>query len=45
MKRNIEKGATFEFEVTKENFNFMETWFETPTEKEMVGGFVISENS
>lgn len=45
MKRNNEKGATFEFEVTKENFDFMETWFETPTENEMVGGVVISENS
>ncbi len=45
MKRNTEKGATFEFEVTQENFDFMETWFETPNEKEMVGGVVISENS
>ncbi len=45
IKRNTEKGATFEFEVTKDNFNFMETWFETPTEKEMVGGVVILENS
>jgi hypothetical protein len=28
MQRNKEKGATFEFEVSKENFDFMETWFE-----------------
>jgi hypothetical protein len=26
MQRNTEKGATFEFEVSKENFDFMETW-------------------
>lgn len=42
MKRNNEKGVTFEFEVTKENFEFMETWFERPTEKELVGGVVIT---
>ncbi|WGF91694.1 AAA family ATPase [Aequorivita marisscotiae] len=42
MKRNKEKGATFEFEVTKENFEFMERWFEKPSEEEMVGGIVIS---
>ena len=45
MKRNTEKGSTFEFEVTKENFDFMEAWFETPAENEMVSGVVISENS
>ncbi|WP_179348234.1 AAA family ATPase [Winogradskyella pacifica] len=43
MKRNTEKGATFEFEVTKDNFDFMETWFERPSEKELSDGFVISE--
>ena len=43
MKRNTEKGATFEFEVSKENFNFMESWFEKPSEKEMTGGIIISE--
>jgi hypothetical protein len=43
MKRNNKKGATFEFEVSKENFNFMENWFEKPTEKEMDGGIIISD--
>ena len=43
MKRNEEKGATFEFEVTKENFDFMENWFEKPKKKEMVGGIIITE--
>ncbi|WP_296312378.1 AAA family ATPase [Winogradskyella sp. UBA3174] len=43
LKRNEEKGTTFEFEVTKENFDFMETWFEKPTENEMIGGVVITD--
>lgn len=43
MKRNDEKGATFEFEVTKENFEFMESWFEKPSEKEIVDGIIITE--
>jgi len=41
MKRNIEKGKTFEFEVSKENFDFMEDWFERPTAEEMMGGQLI----
>lgn len=43
LKRNSEKGETFEFEVSRENFDFMEGWFERPTKKEMIGGIVISE--
>ncbi|MGB5264072.1 MAG: ATP-binding protein [Lutimonas sp.] len=42
MKRNKEKGGTFEFEVTKENFDFMETWFEKPSQKEMAEGIIIT---
>ena len=42
-QRNTEKGATFEFEVTQENFNFMQNWFEQPTAEELVDGIVISE--
>lgn len=41
-KRNTEKGATFEFEVTKENFDFMEGWFEKPDRKEMLNGIHIT---
>ena len=41
--RNTEKGATFEFEVTQENFNFMQNWFEQPSNEELVGGVVIKE--
>jgi predicted kinase len=42
-QRNTEKGDTFEFEVTQENFNFMQNWFEPPTAEELVGGIVITE--
>ena len=41
LRRNKEKGATFEFEVNRDNFEFMEAWFERPTEKEMEKGIVI----
>jgi len=43
MKRNTERGKTFEFEVTKENFDFMENWFERPNDQEMKNGILISE--
>ncbi|WP_339629003.1 ATP-binding protein [uncultured Maribacter sp.] len=42
-QRNTEKGDTFEFEVTQENFNFMQNWFEPPSKEEVVGGIVITE--
>lgn len=42
-ERNKEKGETFEFEVTQENFDFMESWFEKPTKKEMMGGIWVTE--
>lgn len=43
LNRNNEKGATFEFEVSQENFDFMETWFEKPAPSELIGGILISE--
>lgn len=43
MKRNKEKGATFEFEVSKENFDFMENWFERPNEKEMDNVIIVTD--
>jgi predicted kinase len=43
MKRNSEKGETFEFEVSRENFDFMENWFEKPSEIEMQDGITIAE--
>lgn len=42
-QRNTEKGATYEFEVTQENFDFMETWFESPNTEELIGSVVITE--
>lgn len=43
MKRNNEKGTTYEFDVTKEDFDFMENWFEKPRAKEIEGGIIIRE--
>ena len=43
LKRNSEKGATYEFEVSKENFDFMESWFEAPTDNELLGATVITD--
>jgi predicted kinase len=43
MNRNEEKGETFEFEVTKENFDFMENWFEKPNEIELKNVVITSE--
>ena len=40
-QRNTEKGVTFQFNVSKSDFNFMETWFEIPTTSEMDNGIVI----
>jgi len=42
-ERNNAKGETFEFEVTQENFEFMESWFEKPSEIELTNGIVINE--
>ena len=41
--RNKEKGDTFEFEVSKEDFSFMENWFEKPSVAEMKNGVLIKE--
>lgn len=43
IKRNTEKGDAFEFEVSKDNFDFMESWFERPTNKELKNGVIITE--
>ena len=41
LDRNIEQGDTFSFEVTPGMFDFMETEFEQPTEKELVAAIII----
>lgn len=43
MRRNNEKGATYQFEVTKENFDFMEDWFERPSVKEIGEGMIVTD--
>ena len=43
LKRNLNKGFTFEFEVSEANFEFMENWFETPTEEELQNAIIIKE--
>lgn len=42
LERNNNKGETFQIEVTNQNFEFMEQWFEAPTEEEMFDGVVIN---
>ena len=41
--RNVVKGSTFEFEVSNEDFNFMESWFEKPDKKEIEDAIIITE--
>jgi hypothetical protein len=43
MSRNQDKGETFEFKVSQENFDFMENWFEIPSAREMKNGINIKE--
>ena len=42
-KRNLEKGVTFEFEVSEDNFEFMESWFETLTTEELQDAIIIKD--
>jgi hypothetical protein len=43
IQRNTEQGETFEFEVSEEDFDFMEIWFERPEEEELVNAVIIKE--
>ncbi|WP_405605630.1 AAA family ATPase [Polaribacter sp. Asnod1-A03] len=43
LKRNLEKGETFEFEVSENDFEFMEKWFEGPTDSELEKAIIIKE--
>lgn len=40
-QRNTEKGPTFQFEVSPEDFEFMETWFERPESDELTNAIQI----
>jgi len=44
LERNIKKGETFSFEVTSGMFDFMETEFQIPTEKELINAIIIDTN-
>ena len=41
-QRNKEKGETFEFEVSEANFNFMESWFESPKSDELINATILN---
>ena len=41
LKRNDEQGDTYQFEVSKADFDFMETWFEKPTVTELKNSIII----
>ncbi len=41
LKRNSEKGPTYEIEVTRENFEFMEDWFEAPEGDELANAILV----
>lgn len=41
-ERNNNQGETFEFLVNDAEFNFMESWFEQPTEHELENAVIIN---
>jgi predicted kinase len=43
LHRNQEQGATFQFEVSETDFDFMETWFEKPTLNELEHATIITQ--
>jgi len=40
LKRNSEQGSTYEFQVSEANFDFMESWFETPNKEELKNAII-----
>ena len=44
LDRNNEKGETYSFEVTPSMFDFMETQFEKPSERELIDAIIINTN-
>lgn len=42
-KRNQKKDETFRSVVNKEGFDFMESWFEKPTKKELKNALIVEE--
>lgn len=42
LQRNQEQGETYEFDVSEDDFEFMETWFESPLEEELLNATIIT---
>jgi len=40
-KRNAERAGTYSFYVSDAMFDFMEGWFETPTDDELYGAMIV----
>lgn len=40
-RRNLERAGTFALQVTDAMFDFMEHWFEPPTEDELYGAMIV----
>lgn len=41
LERNTEKGRSFSIEVTHKIFDYIETFFEPPTDEELIGASII----
>jgi predicted kinase len=40
-KRNESRGATYSFRISEEMFDFMEGWFEVPSDDELYGAMIV----
>ena len=40
-RRNIERGACFAFEISDAMFDYIEGWFEPPTDDELYGAMIV----
>jgi len=43
LRRNEQRGATYSLEVSDRMFDFMERWFEYPTEDELYDAMIVCE--
>jgi predicted kinase len=44
LRRNRERPLTYSFELTDAMFDFMEGWFEPPTDDELYGAMIVCED-
>jgi predicted kinase len=40
-RRNLERAGTYAFQVSDAMFDFMETWFEPPSDDELYGAMIV----